>query len=135
MLLACNQRARTRSKVDVAITPQVGPELITGSTRLKAGTATKLILNMLTIATMVKLGKVYGNLMIDVRPTSRKLTARAVRIIQTLGGVSPQRARQLLRQAHGGVKPAIVMALRGVDFSTAQRLLAQHDGLLRRILR
>jgi len=134
VLLAAHQHVRLRSLVDVLIAPQVGPELITGSTRLKAGTATKLILNMLTIATMVRLGKVYGHWMVDVRPTSKKLKARALRIIQTLGGVSGQEAAGVLRRANGQVKPAVVMAARKVSFRKAKRLLAQHTGMLRKVL-
>jgi len=133
VLLTCNQKPRVRSWVDIVIAPQVGPELIAGSTRLKAGTATKLILNMLTVATMVRLGKVYGNLMVDVRPTSKKLKARAARIVQTLGGVSHQEAIRLLRRAQGQVKPAIVMAALNIEAGTARRLLSEHHGMLRAI--
>ena len=134
VLVSAHPQARLRSSVDVFIGPTVGPELLTGSTRLKAGTATKLILNMLTVAVMVKLGKVHGNRMVDVRPTSRKLRARAVRIIQELVGVSPQEAARWLRRSHGEVKTATVMASRKVDAGTARRLLAHHDGMLRRLL-
>ncbi len=134
VLVTCYQQARTRRLADVVIAPQVGPELIAGSTRLKAGTATKLILNMVTVATMVRLGKVSGNLMVDVRPTSKKLKARALRIIQTLAHVSPQEAARALRQARGHVKLAIVLAARRVDVATAKRLLARHGGMLRRVL-
>lgn len=134
VLVTCHRQAHARRLAEVVIAPQVGPELITGSTRLKAGTATKLILNMLTVATMVRLGKVHGNLMVDVRPTSKKLKARALRIIQTLAKVSAQEAARALRQARGHVKLAIVLAARQVDVATAKRLLAQHGGILRRTL-
>lgn len=134
ILITCHPRTTLRSTVDVLIGPTVGPELLTGSTRLKAGTATKLILNMLTLAAMVRLGKVYGNRMVDVRPTSRKLRARAVRIIQDVSGGSAAEAARWLRQSRGEVKTAIVMASRNTDVGTARRLLARHEGMLRRIL-
>ncbi|MBI3320572.1 MAG: N-acetylmuramic acid 6-phosphate etherase [Candidatus Omnitrophica bacterium] len=135
VLVTCHPQTMLRPTVDVLIGPTIGPELLTGSTRLKAGTATKLILNMLTLATMVRLGKVYGNRMVDVRPTSRKLRARAVRIIQELVGASPQEAARWLRRSRGEVKTAVVMASRKIDARPARRLLARHDGKLRQILR
>ncbi|MBI3319849.1 MAG: N-acetylmuramic acid 6-phosphate etherase, partial [Candidatus Omnitrophica bacterium] len=134
ILVTCHPRTALRSTVDVLIGPRVGPELLTGSTRLKAGTATKLILNMLTLATMVRLGKVYGNQMVDVRPTSRKLRARAVRIIHQVVGGSSQEAAQWLRRSRGEVKTAVVMASRKIDARTARQLLARHEGMLRRIV-
>jgi len=134
ILLTCHARSRARLHADLLIAPQVGPELITGSTRLKAGTATKLILNMLTVAAMVQLGKVYGNWMVDVRPTSRKLNDRAVRIIQTVAGVSPQHAARLLKQTGGHVKQAIVMGACRVDAKRARALLAARGGRLRQLL-
>jgi N-acetylmuramic acid 6-phosphate etherase len=120
--------------VDVLIAPRVGPELLTGSTRLKAATATKLILNMLTVASMVQLGKVYGHWMVDVRPTSRKLKARAIRIIHEVTGASPARASRLLRQAQDELKPAIVMGALQVEYRRAKQLLVKHKGRLRPIL-
>ncbi len=134
VLVTGHSSGEAGSHADVLITPRVGPELLTGSTRLKAGTATKLILNMLTVASMVQLGKVYGNWMVDVRPTSRKLTDRAVRIIQSAARVSQQDARRALRASRGQVKLAIVMAVRRADARTARRLLAAHHGHLRPIL-
>jgi len=101
---------------------------------LKAATATKLVLNMLTVASMVRLGKVYGNLMVDVRPTSRKLRERALRLIQTITGASRPRAAVALRRAGGDTKVAIVIAARHVDAQQARRLLARHDGRLRPII-
>jgi len=134
VLVTCHPRARPAPPVDVLIAAPVGPELIAGSTRLKAGTATKLILNMLTVASMVRLGKVYGNLMVDVRPTSRKLTARATRIISTVARVSPQSARRALREADGHVPSAIVIAARGVTRRVARSLLARHHGRVHDVL-
>ncbi len=134
ILVTCHRTSRVSRLADVVIAPRVGPEVIAGSTRLKAGTATKLILNMLTVASMVRLGKVYGNLMVDVRPTSRKLRERAIRLIETVSGASRSRAAAALRRAHGETKVAIIMAALNVDASRARRLLTQHHGLLRNIL-
>lgn len=134
ILVTCHRTSRFRQLANVVITPRVGPEVIAGSTRLKAGTATKLILNMLTVASMVHLGKVYGPWMVDVRPTSNKLRARALRIIESVSGSSRATAIRALRDAGDDVKAAIVMATRDVDASRARRLLAQHHGILRNIL-
>jgi len=134
ILVTCHYTARVRAKADVLIALQVGPELIAGSTRLKGGTATKLILNMLTVATMVRLGKVYGGLMVDVRPTSRKLRARAMRIIQELAHVSGRRGTLVLRQARGNIKVAIVMAACQTTNQKASWLLKRHGGSLRSVL-
>ncbi len=122
------------NRADVVIAAPVGPEIISGSTRLKAGTATKLILNMLTVATMVRLGKVHGHRMVDVRPTSRKLRARAAHLVEELGRVPAPEARRLLRLARGHTKLAIVMAARRVNARAAQRLLTLHNDMLRPLL-
>lgn len=135
VLLAMNPNSPVRRLADLVITPRVGPEILAGSTRLKAGSATKMILNMLTAASMVRLGKVYGNLMVDLRPTSQKLRARAVRLVQKLGGTSESRARRLLKGAEGRAKVAVVMARRRVSASEARRRLAQAAGSLRLGLR
>ncbi len=116
------------------ITPVVGPEVISGSTRLKAGTATKMVLNMLTTATMVRLGKTYGNLMVDLRATNTKLLERSRRIVATLTGLSPEQAQQLLGQCDGEVKTAVVMQLRQFSAQQARQALSQADGHLRRAL-
>lgn len=118
-------------EADVVIAPATGPEVIAGSTRLKAGTATKLVLNMLTVAAMVRLGKVYQNLMVDLQPKSKKLEARACRIIRTLTGVDQRRAAGALASAAGRVKTAIVMLRRRLGRKEAEALLEQHHGLLR----
>jgi len=118
-------------RVDVVINPVVGPEVITGSTRMKAGTATKLVLNTLTTGAMVKLGKVYGNLMVDLRATNEKLRDRSIRIVMTVTGLSRQRARALLQRAEGKVKAAIVMHFRDADLERALEILAEHDQMLR----
>ena len=116
------------------ITPIVGPEIITGSTRLKAGTATKLVLNMLTTAAMIKLGKVYNNLMVDVNASNTKLFARSIRIVQSVTGVDAATAEAALTQADGRAKLAIVMLAKGLNRTDANALLEKHSGFLRHIL-
>jgi N-acetylmuramic acid 6-phosphate etherase len=116
------------------ITPIVGPEIITGSTRLKAGTATKLVLNMLTTISMVKLGKVYDNLMVDVHASNTKLVERSIRIVQTVTGVDATVANNTLKQAGGSAKIAIVMLAKGINQIEAVTLLEKHDRFLRPIL-
>ncbi len=120
-------------RVDVVIAPLTGAEVIAGSTRMKAGTATKLVLNMITTAAMVQLGKTYGNLMVDLRVTSAKLEDRGRRILRELLGVSYKEAGELLASADGRVKTALVMHRKEVDRSTAERMLEDADGLLRRV--
>jgi N-acetylmuramic acid 6-phosphate etherase len=134
ILLTCNRSASAVRTAQVVIAPSVGPEIIAGSTRLKAGTATKLILNMLTVGTMVRLGKVHGNLMVDARPTSAKLRARALRLIQTIAGVTEAEAARCLQASGGQTKTAIVMAARRLNAPSARALLQQHDGFLSSIL-
>ncbi len=133
-VLVCCTRVKRPAFVDVLINPVPGPEVLAGSTRMKAGTATKLVLNMLSTAVMVRLGKVYDNLMIDVRPTNAKLRRRAVSLIEQVGGVSTSRAETLLDEAHGSTKAAIVMARRGCRLATARALLRRHGGRLRELL-
>ena len=116
------------------ITPIVGPEIITGSTRLKAGTATKLVLNMLTTVSMIKLGKVYNNLMVDVNASNTKLVARSIRIVQAVTGVDTATAEAALAQAKGQAKLAIVMLAKGLNPTDANALLEKHSGFLRHIL-
>jgi len=119
---------------DLAITPVVGPEVITGSTRMKAGTAQKMVLNMLTTATMVKLGKTYGNLMVDVQPTNAKLRERAVRIVREATGADDSHARDALERAAGDVKSAIVALVLGIDATAARSRLDTANGVVRRAL-
>lgn len=134
ILIACNLSSPLRSKGDVVIAPQVGPEVISGSTRLKAGTATKLILNRLTVASMVQLGKVYKNWMIDLQPRSRKLKARALRLLRELGGVSDRKARLLFKKSKGQIKVALLMARKDLSYRESRLLLERTDGLLRKAL-
>jgi N-acetylmuramic acid 6-phosphate etherase len=121
-------------RAEIVINPVVGPEIITGSTRMKAGTATKLVLNMLTTTAMIKLGKVYGNLMVDLRAVNNKLRDRSVRIVMELTGVSRPRAKALLQRADGRLKPAVVMHFRKVDLLGATRILNDCDQSLRKAI-
>jgi N-acetylmuramic acid 6-phosphate etherase len=131
VFLSCVQKVEGEAEVDVVIRPLTGPEVLTGSTRLKAGTATKLVLNTITTLAMVRLGKVYENLMVDLRASNSKLWDRGARIVATLTGLEREAAMQLLREADGGVKRAVVMQRRGVDVARADALLEQHRGNLR----
>jgi N-acetylmuramic acid 6-phosphate etherase len=119
---------------DVCVTVLVGPEVVTGSTRMKAGTATKLVLNTLTTGAMIRLGKIYGNLMVDLRAWNEKLVDRSQRIVMETTGLDRGAARRVIQAADGSVKTAIVMARRGVEKEQAERLLAQHKGQLRPIV-
>lgn len=135
VLLACSEPPEAmRSVADLLILPIVGPEALTGSTRLKAGTATKLICNMITTGAMIRIGKSYGNLMVDLRATNAKLSDRAERIVMEVTGLERDDARALLARADGGVKLAIVMHALGVDAGTAQAQLATHGGVIRRVI-
>jgi N-acetylmuramic acid 6-phosphate etherase len=132
--VTCAPEAVKSLPADIIINPVVGPEVITGSTRMKAGTATKLVLNMLTTAAMVKLGKVHGNLMVDLRAVNNKLRDRSVRIVMELTHLSRAKVQALLGRAEGKVKPAVVMHCRQVDLSAALRILERCDHSLRRAM-
>jgi N-acetylmuramic acid 6-phosphate etherase len=134
VLLQCNPLKVRMSYVDVFILPIVGPEIITGSTRLKAGTATKLILNMLSSISMIKMGKVYNNLMVDVQAWNAKLVDRSKRLIVEVGGVDHEKATELLEMARGSAKIAIVMARRDIEYEEAVSLLRENDGSLRKVI-
>jgi len=133
-LITCSPEAKGHIPADIVLNPVVGPEVVTGSTRMKAGTATKLVLNTLTTAAMIRIGKVYGNLMVDLRATNAKLRDRAVRIVVAATGATKARAAKLLDQADGHAKTAILMHLRDVDAPTAKKLLKQARGQLRAAL-
>jgi N-acetylmuramic acid 6-phosphate etherase len=126
--ISCTPDSELARAVQIAITPLVGPEVIAGSTRLKAGTATKLVLNMISTAVMIRLGHVYGNLMVNVQPKNSKLEERARRIIAESADVSYDRAGELLRAAGGDVKTAIVMSRLKVDRAAAEARLAAASG-------
>jgi N-acetylmuramic acid 6-phosphate etherase len=132
--ITCNRATPLEVLVDLAITPIVGPEIIAGSTRLKAGTATKMVLNMLSTGAMVLLGKTYGNLMVDLRATNAKLRDRSLRIVQTVTGLETQEAFVHLHAADGEVKTAIVTALTGLTPGEARKRLKEHGGRIRPIL-
>ncbi len=134
VLVTCADVSSLKPLANCIISAKVGPELITGSTRLKAGTATKLILNRLTVASMIKLGKVYQNWMVDVQPRSRKLKARALRLIEHLGKVSPEKAERCLLEAKKNVKLAILIARKGWNYQTAFEKLKTASGFLGRAL-
>ncbi|WP_437216057.1 N-acetylmuramic acid 6-phosphate etherase [Pectobacterium sp. LFLA-215] len=132
--ISCNPHSPIAQEAQVAISPVVGPEALTGSTRLKSGTAQKLVLNMISTGVMVKLGKVYQNLMVDVKATNVKLLDRACRIVVEATGAERERARQALVQADNEVKPAILMLLANIDVAAARERLKQHNGYLREAL-
>jgi N-acetylmuramic acid 6-phosphate etherase len=131
IFVTCDPEADLQTFVDLTIALGVGPEVIAGSTRLKAASATKLVLNMLTTATMVRTGKTYGNLMVDVQPTSEKLKDRARRILVIATGIDVDAANKLLRRAHGNVKAAIVMQKTGLPYTKAAARLRRANGLVR----
>jgi N-acetylmuramic acid 6-phosphate etherase len=134
-LLSCAEPPpQLRESCDVCITVLVGPEIVTGSTRMKAGTATKLVLNTLTTGAMIRLGKTYGNLMVDLRALNDKLVDRSQRIVMETTGLDREAARRVIEAAEGSVKTAIVMARRAVSKTEAERLLVDHAGRLRPIV-
>ena len=132
--VVCNEPAPMLDMAHIPIAAVVGPEIIAGSTRLKAGTAQKMILNMLSTASMIRLGKVYGNLMVDVKITNQKLAQRARGIVSQVTGVSDEEAARLLEQTHNEVKPAIVMALLAVTPDEARAKLHAAGGMLRAVI-
>jgi N-acetylmuramic acid 6-phosphate etherase len=131
IFITCWPGTELQTFVDLMIAPAVGPEVIAGSTRLKAGTATKMVLNMLTTIAMVRMGKTYGNLMVDVQTGSEKLRDRGRRIIALVTGVTPEEAGGLLKRAKGNVKAAIVMGKTGATYAAAIRRLREADGFVR----
>jgi len=133
--ISCTPDSELSRAVDYPIEPVVGPEVITGSTRMRAGTATKMILNMISTAVMIRLGYVYGNLMVNVQPTNRKLEDRARRIIQEATGVSYERAAELLDQAGRVVRTAIVMEKKSIGRAEAEELLAAAGGRIAEALK
>jgi N-acetylmuramic acid 6-phosphate etherase len=135
VLLTCAEPpASARTRGDLVIQLDVGPEVVTGSTRLKAGTATKLVLNMLTTGALVRIGKTYGNLMVDVQARNSKLHDRGERIVMEVLGVPRTVARDAIARAHGSVRSAIVMLHDDVDLAAAERRLVQADRRLRDIV-
>jgi N-acetylmuramic acid 6-phosphate etherase len=133
--LSCNPASTIAAIADIAISPVVGPEVLTGSTRLKSGTAQKLVLNMLSTASMIRIGKSYENLMVDLNPSNRKLVARAIRIVMQTAGCSAQQARQALDRTGNDVKLAILVVITGLDVEAARTALAKAGGFLRKAIR
>lgn len=133
--ITTNPRSEFDIDVDVAICPEVGPEVIMGSTRMKSGTAQKLVLNMLTTASMIRLGKVYENMMVDLQLTNQKLVERAKRIIMIATGTSYEQAAEVLERAGGHVKTAIVMVTLGVEAAVARKKLETANGFVREALK
>lgn len=132
--LICNPISVKSENFDAIISVDLGPEIITGSTRMKAGTATKLILNMISTTAMVKMGKVYGNLMVDLRVVNEKLRDRGTRIIGKLTDLNYQEAGKVLQESGGSVKTALIMVNRSCSASEAKELINKHDGNLRQII-
>lgn len=134
IMVYCNDTTPMEEKPDVEINPVVGPEVLTGSTRMKAATAQKMVLNMITTAVMIKMGKVYSNLMVDLNVTNHKLVDRAESIFIEITGAQPQTAKDYLQQANYRVKLAIVMYERKCSLSEALALLGENSGFLRKII-
>jgi N-acetylmuramic acid 6-phosphate etherase len=132
IFIFCNPIKGLKVKPDVVISPVLGPEVVTGSTRMKAGTAQKLILNMLSTAAMIKIGKVYENLMVDLQAKSQKLKERSKRIIMQVTGVNYKQAEKYLRLSGGSVKTALVMILSNVDKREAEKRLKKAGGFVRK---
>lgn len=135
LYITCNPRANfDLDFVDVAICPYVGPEVVMGSTRMKSGTAQKLVLNMLTTTSMIRMGKVYENMMIDLQMTNKKLVERSKRIVMTITGLSYEEAGKYLNEAGGHVKTALVMIKAGVSADEARKRLEKADGFVRQAI-
>lgn len=132
--LTCNPGSKMAGLADIAISPVVGPEVVTGSTRLKSGTAQKMVLNMLSTASMIRLGKTWGNRMVDVAISNRKLADRATTMLRDATGCSPDDARILLEKSNGRVKLALLMQITGLDADRADALLKAEQGFLRKAI-
>jgi N-acetylmuramic acid 6-phosphate etherase len=132
--ITCNPSSTVDFPVDVAICPEVGPEVIMGSTRMKSGTAQKMVLNMITTTTMIRMGKIFENMMVDLMTTSRKLVERSKRVVMTVTGVDYDTAEEYLKEAGGSVKKAIVMVEAQVDAKKAEKLLDESSGFVRKAL-
>jgi N-acetylmuramic acid 6-phosphate etherase len=132
--ITCHPQGALAKAADVAMVAEVGPEILAGSTRMKAGTAQKLILNMITTGAMIAWGKTYRNLMVDLKPTNKKLKERALRLVSMLSSASAKEAQRGLDEAQGQVKPAVVMLTRKISYEDAVVLLKRHHGKLRAVL-
>ena len=132
--VTCNNQSPMNQLAEIGIAPIVGPEVITGSTRMKAGSAQKMVLNMFSTGIMVKVGNIYQNLMVNVQPTNEKLMQRATNIIKEAAEIEESQAKEYLEAAQLEVAPAIVMAKAHVDFQKAKQLLSEHDGRISEVL-
>lgn len=132
--VTCNNQSPMNQLAEIGIAPIVGPEVITGSTRMKAGSAQKMVLNMFSTGIMVKVGNIYQNLMVNVQPTNEKLMQRTTNIIKEAAEIEESQAKEYLEAAQLEVAPAIVMAKAHVDFQKAKQLLAEHDGRISEVL-
>ena len=132
--VTCCPGSEVDQMADIGIAPTPGPEVITGSTRMKSGTAQKMVLNMLSTGTMIKLGKVYGNLMVDVKPTNEKLVRRAISIAATAAEVTEDEARDALEQCGYSAKTAIIMLVKGLTADEAAKRLDENGGIVARAL-
>ncbi|MHC4534899.1 MAG: N-acetylmuramic acid 6-phosphate etherase [Planctomycetota bacterium] len=135
IFITCAPEAVEHIPAEIIINPVVGPEVVTGSTRMKAGTATKLVLNTLTTGAMIKLGKVYGNLMVDLKATNEKLRDRSIRIVMEMTKLNRPGARRLLARAQGQVKAAIVMHFRRTSLAGALKILEESEQFLRKAIK
>ena len=132
--ICTNPNASLKAHADIFICPEVGPEVISGSSRMKSGSAQKMILNMLTTGAMIRTGKTYKNYMIDLQISNQKLHQRACQIISEISGVSITESPKYLAQSHNNVKNACLMAAKNIDYEAAEQLLRQNHGILRRTL-
>ena len=133
--LSCSEHSKIAALADIALTPVTGPEIVTGSTRMKAGTAQKLVLNMLSTGAMIRLGKTYGNLMVDVKASNAKLKERALGIIMTIAACSREEAADALAAADGSAKLAVLHVLTGAPIAACEEMLAKRQGRLKETLR
>ena len=134
LAISCNPNSEMAAQAEIAMTPVVGAEAVTGSSRMKAGTAQKLILNMLTTGAMIQTGKVFGNLMVDVEATNQKLVQRQVLIVMEATDCDERSAQQALAESGGHCKTAILMQLAGIGATEAKKVLEQHQGMIRHAL-
>ena len=129
--IACNKDAKISEYSDYPIEVETGAEVLSGSTRMKAGTATKMVLNMITTTAMIKIGKVYDNLMVDLKPTNEKLVDRATKIISEISGYDYESSKKILSQANNNVKAAIIMATKNIDYEESIKILENNKGFIR----
>jgi len=135
VLIVCNKLFKSNIEIDLIVSVDVGEEVLTGSTRMKSGTATKMILNMISTTTMIKIGKVYDNLMVDLKVVNKKLLERGLRIINLITGLEKNKSKKILIKANNEVKTAIVMHNNNLDYNSAKKYLIENGGFLREVLK